>query len=92
MFGASREWNSAGDPEAVRAGAEAGISLDRSLRQLELEVAREIIDAFLTANNAVEVYRLALARLTPLVNASFASIFLRDPADPTLLKMACAQN
>jgi signal transduction histidine kinase len=59
---------------------------------LELEVAREIIDAFLTANNAVEVYRLALARLTPLVNASFASIFLRDPADPTLLKLACAQN
>ncbi len=59
---------------------------------MELEVAREIIDAFLTASNAVEVYRLALARLTPLVNASFASIFLRDPADPTLLKLACAQN
>jgi signal transduction histidine kinase len=66
--------------------------LERSLRQLELEVAREIIDAFLTANNAVEVYRLALARLTPLVNASFASIFLRDPQDPTLLKLVCAQN
>ncbi|MEO7671961.1 MAG: GAF domain-containing sensor histidine kinase [Longimicrobiales bacterium] len=59
---------------------------------MELEVAREIFDAFLTANNAVEVYRLALARLTPLVHASFASIFLRDPADPTLLKLACAQN
>jgi signal transduction histidine kinase len=66
--------------------------LERTLRQLELEVAREIIDAFLTANNAVEVYRLALARLTPLVHASFASIFLRDPADPTLLKLVCAQN
>jgi signal transduction histidine kinase len=69
---------------------EAG--LERSLRQVELEVSREIIDAFLTANNAVEVYRLALARVTPLVHASFASIFLRDPADPTLLKLACAQN
>ena len=66
--------------------------MERSLRQLELEVAREIFDAFLTANNAVEVYRLALARLTPLVNASFASIFLRDPAEPSLLKLACAQN
>ncbi len=66
--------------------------MEQSLRQKELEVAREIFDAFLTANNAVEVYRLALARLTPLVNASFASIFLRDPADPTLLKLASAQN
>jgi signal transduction histidine kinase len=69
-----------------------GAGVDRSLRQKELEVAREIFDAFLTASNAVEVYRLALARLTPLVNASFASIFLRDPADTTLLKLACAQN
>ena len=66
--------------------------MEHSLRQLELEVAREIIDAFLTSSNAVEVYRLALARLTPLVQASFASIFLRDPADPTLLKLVCAQN
>ncbi|HSJ14298.1 MAG TPA: GAF domain-containing sensor histidine kinase [Longimicrobiales bacterium] len=40
----------------------------------------------------MEVFRLALARLTPLVHAAFASVFLRDPGDPTLLKLACAQN
>jgi len=62
------------------------------LRQRELDVAREIAHAYLTANTAVEVYRLALARLTPLVDASFGSVFLRDAVDPTLLKLACAQN
>ena len=63
-----------------------------SLRQRELDVAREIAHAFLTANTAVEVYRLALARLTPLVNASFGSVFLRDRNDAMLLRLACAQN
>jgi signal transduction histidine kinase len=62
------------------------------LRQRELDVAREIAHAFLTANTPVEVFRLALARLTPLVGAGFASVFLRDPGDPSLLKLACAQN
>ena len=62
------------------------------LRQRELEVAREIAHAFLTANTAVEVYRLALARLTPLVQASFGSVFLRDEREPTLLRLACAHN
>jgi signal transduction histidine kinase len=63
-----------------------------TLRQRELDVAREIAHAFLTANSSVEVFRLALARLTPLVDAAFASVFLRDRTDPTLLKLACAQN
>src|SRR5690606_11526892 len=62
------------------------------LRQRELDVAREIAHAFLTANTAVEVYRLALARLTPLVQASFGSVFLRDAREPSLLRLACAQN
>jgi signal transduction histidine kinase len=63
-----------------------------SLRDLELDVAREVAHAFLTANSPLEVYRLALARLTPLVRASFSSVFERDPADPMLLKLACAHN
>jgi signal transduction histidine kinase len=63
-----------------------------SLRDRELEVAREIAHAFLTASSALEVYRLALARLTPLVQASFSSVFERDPADRTLLKLVCAHN
>jgi signal transduction histidine kinase len=63
-----------------------------SLRSRELDVAREIAHAFMTAAAPVEVYRLALARLTPLVQASFSSVFERDPADRTLLKLACAHN
>lgn len=57
-----------------------------------MEVAREIAECFLTAGSALEVYRRALARVTPLVGASFASVFLRDPDDPELLRLACAQN
>jgi signal transduction histidine kinase len=63
-----------------------------TLRARELDVVREIAHAFLTASTALEVYRLALARVTPLLRASFSSVFLRDPADLTLLKLACANN
>src|SRR5690554_5909842 len=63
-----------------------------SLQQRELEVVREIAHAFLTATRPLEVYRLALARVTPLVGASFGSVFLRDTADHDLLKLVCAQN
>jgi signal transduction histidine kinase len=62
------------------------------LRARELDVAREVAHAFITAASPLEVYRLALARLTPLVRASFSSVFHRDPADPTLLKLTCAHN
>jgi signal transduction histidine kinase len=63
-----------------------------SLRDRELDVAREVAHAFITASSPLEVYRLALARLTPLVRAKFSSVFHRDPADPTLLKLTCAHN
>ncbi|HEX2166487.1 MAG TPA: GAF domain-containing sensor histidine kinase [Longimicrobiales bacterium] len=63
-----------------------------SLRDRELDVAREIANAFLTAGTPIEVYRLALARVTPLVRASFSSVFERDPDDPALLKLTCANN
>lgn len=63
-----------------------------ALRQRKLEIASEIADAFLSASGALEVYRLALARVTPLVDASFASVFLRDADDPALLRLVCAQN
>jgi GAF domain-containing protein len=62
------------------------------LRDRELEVARQIADAFLTASSAVEVYRVALSHITPMVGASFASVFLRDDEDHGLLRLACAQN
>lgn len=58
----------------------------------ELQVVADIAHAFHSAAHPVEVYRLALARVTPLVGASFSSVFLRDPADPTLLKLECTHN
>jgi GAF domain-containing protein len=61
-------------------------------RELESEVARELAQALMTDRAPLELYRLALARVTPLVGASFASVFLRDPDDPRLLRLACAQN
>jgi signal transduction histidine kinase len=63
-----------------------------SLRDRELDVAREVAHAFINATSPIEVHRLALARLTPLVRATFSSVFHRDPADPTLLKLTCAHN
>ncbi|HEX6307368.1 MAG TPA: GAF domain-containing sensor histidine kinase [Longimicrobiales bacterium] len=65
-------------------------AIPASLRDRELDVAREVAHAFLTASTPLEVYRIALARVTPLVRAKFSSVFQRDPADPTLLKLACA--
>lgn len=62
------------------------------LPQKELEIVREVAHAFLTASQPLEVYRLALARVTPLVQATFSSVFLRDGADPTLLRLVCAHN
>lgn len=62
------------------------------LRRRELEISREIADASLSAATAVEVYRLTLGRVTPLVDASFASVFVRDAAETGLLRLVCAQN
>ncbi len=58
----------------------------------EEAVIREIRKAGEAAATPLEVYRTALARVTPLVDASFASVFLRDPDVPHLLRLACAQN
>lgn len=63
-----------------------------SLRERELVLAREVAYAFLNAATPLEVYRLALARVTPLVRADFSSVFLRDPDDPSLLRLTCAHN
>jgi GAF domain-containing protein len=65
---------------------------DARIRDRQLEVAQQIAETFLTAASAVEVYRVALARITPIVGASFASVFLRDDDDPALLRLACAHN
>jgi GAF domain-containing protein len=58
----------------------------------ELAAVHEIAQAFLAATHPVEVYRLALARLTPVVRADFGAVFVRDEADPDLLKPICVQG
>ena len=68
-------------------GAAAEQPAPRPLRKQELEAVREIAHAFLSASRPIEVYRLALVRLTPIVNASFSSVFLRDASDLSLLRL-----
>jgi signal transduction histidine kinase len=61
-------------------------------RGRELQIVGEIAHAVLHAARPVEVYRLALDRVTPLLQAQFSSVFLRDAVEPTLLKLECAHN
>ncbi|HEX2094052.1 MAG TPA: histidine kinase dimerization/phospho-acceptor domain-containing protein, partial [Longimicrobiaceae bacterium] len=60
----------------------------------ELQAAREITHAFLTADRPTEVYRLALERVSALVGAAFGCVFLRgeDAADADLLRVVAAYN
>jgi signal transduction histidine kinase len=66
----------------------------RSLAVRELQAAREIAHAFLTADRPMEVYRLALERVSVLVGAAFGCVFLRDPqgGDDALLRVVAAYN
>jgi signal transduction histidine kinase len=57
----------------------------------ELQAAREIAHAFQTAATPLEVYRLALERVSPLVGAAFACVFLRDGGAP-VLRLAASWN
>lgn len=63
-----------------------------NLQQRELELSREIADAFLKAQHPLELYRIVLASVTPLIDASFASVFLIDESEQDLLKLVCAHN
>ena len=56
------------------------------VEERELRAAHEIARAFLAASHPHEVYRLALTRLTPVVQADFAAVFLRDDDDPDALR------
>jgi signal transduction histidine kinase len=67
----------------------AGPSGDASYR--ELVAVREIAHAFLTADRPEDVFRFALERVTPLVGASFASVYLVDGASE-LMRLAAAHN
>jgi signal transduction histidine kinase len=69
----------------------SGGSGDRDSRVRELEAAQEIAEAFLTARLPIEVYRLALDRVAPLVGASFGCVFLRE-GESDLLRLVAAHN
>jgi len=66
----------------------AASRVDGSVR--ELQVVGEIARAFHTASRPHEVYRLALDRLGPVIDASFACVFTMDGDD--LLQVVAAYN
>jgi signal transduction histidine kinase len=52
---------------------------------------REIVHAFLTAERPEEVYQFALERVSPLVGATFASVYLVD-GESEFLRLAASYN
>ena len=57
----------------------------------ELIVVREIAHAFLTAEHPEDVFQFALERVSPLLGASFASVYMVDGASE-LMPLAAAYN
>jgi signal transduction histidine kinase len=72
--------------ERLRNGPE---STDSGLR--ELMAVREIVHAFLTADRPEEVFQFALDRVSPLVGATFACVYLVDGASE-LMRLAAVHN
>ena len=62
---------------------------DAGLR--ELVAVREIAQALLSANNPSDVYKLALERVSPIVGAAFACVYLIDD-DSELMRLAAVYN
>jgi signal transduction histidine kinase len=57
----------------------------------ELMAVREIVHAFLTAQHPEEVFQFALDRVTPLVGATLACVYLID-GDSALMRLAAAHH
>ncbi|NUR34497.1 MAG: GAF domain-containing sensor histidine kinase [Gemmatimonadaceae bacterium] len=57
----------------------------------ELIAIREIVHAFLTADRPEEVFQFALDRVSPLVGATFACVYLVDGASE-LMRLAAVHN
>ncbi|HEX8848729.1 MAG TPA: HAMP domain-containing sensor histidine kinase [Gemmatimonadaceae bacterium] len=70
-------------------GGGAGGASDSAVR--ELMAVREIAHAFLTADRPQDVYQFALDRVSPLVGAHFASVYLVDGASE-LMPLVAAYN
>ncbi len=72
--------------ERLRTGPDG---TDSGLR--ELIAIREIVHAFLTADRPEEVFQFALDRVSPLVGANFACVYLVDGASE-LMRLAAVHN
>ena len=70
-------------PRAIPESTESGVR--------ELIAVREIVHAFLTADRPEEVFQFALDRVSPLVGASFACVYLVDGASE-LMRLAAVHN
>ena len=57
----------------------------------ELMAVREIVHAFLTADRPEDVFQFALDRVSPVVGATFACVYLVDGASE-LMRLAAAYN
>src|SRR5579885_3108984 len=57
----------------------------------ELIAIREIAHAFLTKDRPEEVYQLALDRVSPLVGATFACVYLIEPSSE-LMRLVAVHN
>src|SRR3954467_3903215 len=57
----------------------------------ELIAVREIVHAFLTADRPEDVFQFALDRVSPIVGASFACVYLIDGASE-LLRLSAVHN
>ncbi|MDF1502156.1 GAF domain-containing sensor histidine kinase [Roseisolibacter sp. H3M3-2] len=68
---------------------EAAATAQLALR--ELAAVREIARALHTADRLEELYQFALERVTPLLGASFASVYVREGHDETM-RLAAAHN
>jgi signal transduction histidine kinase len=66
-----------------------GDTPDSAIR--ELMAVREIAHAFLHADRPAEVFQFALERVSPLVGATFASIYLVD-GESDLMRLAASYN
>jgi signal transduction histidine kinase len=84
-------------PRRLRLTPAAGVDVrtspvtgeDAALR--ELMAAREIIHAFLTADHPEDVFQFALDRVSPVLGATFASVYLVDGASE-LMRLVAAHN
>src|SRR5688500_13091862 len=73
----------ASTPVAIGDGGEAALR--------ELMAVKEIAHAFLTADRPQEVFQFALDRVSPVVGATFASVYLVDGASE-LMRLVAAYN